>query len=69
MSLPSRTYDRIAPHSGIALRNFIDAGVGVVNSNYRGEIKVLLFNHVADDFLVKVGDEVAQIILERIDTP
>lgn len=34
-----------------------------------GEIKALLFNHSVDGFPVKVGDWVAQIILERIDTP
>ena len=54
---------------GLAIRNFIDVGAGVVDSDYRGEIKVILFNHSAEDFAVQVGDRIAQLILERIETP
>ena len=42
VSLPLGTYARIAPRSGLAIRNFIDVGVGVVYLDYRGEIKVIL---------------------------
>ena len=52
VSLPSRVYARIAPHSVLAIKKFIDMGVGVINSDYRGEIGVVLFNHSAVDFLV-----------------
>ena len=69
VSLPPGTYARIAPRSGLAIRNFIDVGVGVVDSHYRGEIKVVLFNHSAEDFAVLAGDRIAQLILERIETP
>ena len=69
VSLPPGTYARIAPRSGLAIRNFIDVGAGVVDSDYRGEIKVVLFNHSAEDFAVQAGDRIAQLILERIETP
>ena len=69
VSLPPGTYARIAPRSGLAYRHFIDVGAGVVDSDYRGEIKVILFNHSAEDFPVQAGDRIAQLILERIDTP
>ena len=69
VALPAGTYARIAPRSGLAIRNFINVGVGVVDSDYRGEIKVVLFNHSAEDFKVQVGDRIAQLILERIETP
>ena len=69
MSLPPGTYARIAPRSGLVIRNFIDVGAGVVDSDYRGEIKVVLFNHCAEDFVVQAGDRIAQLILERIETP
>ena len=69
VALPSGTYARIAPRSGLAIRNFIDVGAGVVDSDYRGEIKVVLFNHSAEDFAVQAGDRIAQLILERIKTP
>ena len=42
-------------------------GVRVVN--FRGEIKVILFNHYVEDFPVQASDRIAQLILERIDTP
>ena len=62
-------YARIAPRLGLALKAFIDVGAGVVDANYRGEVGVVLFNHGDQDFKVKMGDRVAQLILEKIDTP
>ena len=41
VSPPPGTYARIAPRSGLAIRNFIDVGAGVVDSDYWGEIKVV----------------------------
>ena len=60
---------RIAPRSGLASKNFIDTGAGVIDADYRGQVKVLLFNHAETDFEVKEGDRVAQLIIERIYTP
>lgn len=57
---------RIAPRSGLAAKHFIDTGAGVIDADYRGEVKVLLFNHSDVDFPVKVGDRVAQLVLERV---
>ena len=65
VSLPPGTYARIAPRSGLAIRNFIDVGAGVVDSDYWGEIKVILFNHSAEDFVVQAGDRIAQLILRK----
>ncbi|KAI5820509.1 deoxyuridine 5'-triphosphate nucleotidohydrolase [Pyronema omphalodes] len=69
MAVPAGTYGRIAPRSGLAAKNFIDVGAGVIDADYRGQVKVLLFNHSDVDFEVKEGDRVAQLILERIYTP
>ena len=69
MSLPPGTYARIAPRLGIAIRNFIDVRAAIVDSDYQGEIKVVFFNHSIEDFVVQVGDLIAQLILERIETP
>ena len=44
-------------------------GAGVIDADYRGQVKVLLFNHGEKDFEVKEGDRVAQLVLERIYTP
>ena len=51
MDLPPSCYDRIAPRSGLALKKFIDVGAGVIDSDYRGEIGVILFNFGNEDFM------------------
>ena len=40
-----------------------------MDSDYRGEIKVLLFNHSPEDYPIKAGDRVAQLICEKITIP
>ena len=50
---PPNTYGRIAPRSGLAWKNSINVGAGVIDEDYRGEICVILFNHGDDDLLVK----------------
>eukprot|EP01032_Pedospumella_encystans_P024329 gene24329-27522_t len=66
ISIPEGTYARVAPRSGLAVKNFIDVGAGVVDYDYRGNVGVVLFNHADEDFTVQKGDRVAQLILERI---
>ena len=55
-SLPLGTYAQIAPRSELATKNFIDIGVGVVDSDYWCKIKVVLFSHSAKDFVMEAGD-------------
>ena len=69
LAFPTGLYARIAPRSGLALKKFIDVGAGVVDADYRGEVGVVLFNHGDHDFEVKMGDRIAQLILEKISTP
>ena len=69
ISLPPDCYGRIAPRSGIALKKFIDVGAGVIDSDYRGEIGVVLFNFGSENFVVNMGDTIAQLIFEKIKTP
>lgn len=64
--IPTDCYARIAPRSGLAFKNGIDIFAGVVDSDYRGEIKVIMMNNGESDFEVKIGDRIAQIIFERI---
>ena len=66
IAVPEGTYGRIAPRSGLAWKNSLDVGAGVVDGDYRGPVGVLLFNHSDVDHAVKAGDRVAQLILERI---
>ena len=69
VELPEGCYGRIAPRSGLALKHFIDVGAGVIDRDYRGNIGILLFNFGKTKFVIKKGDRVAQIILEKICNP
>jgi len=66
ISIPEGYYGRIAPRSGLAYKNGIDVLAGVIDSDYRGDIGVILFNTDHNlDFEVNVGDRIAQIIIEK----
>ena len=63
--IPNGTYLRIAPRSGLAAKHGIDVLAGVVDSDYRGEIKVILVNFAREPFAVMPGERIAQAILEQ----
>lgn len=67
--LPEGVYGRVAPRSGLAVKHGIQVGAGVVDPDYTGEVKVVLFNHGDGEFVVKEGDRIAQLVLERCETP
>jgi dUTP pyrophosphatase len=67
--IPDGCYGRVAPRSGLAVKHCIQVGAGVIDPDYTGEIKVVLFNHGTEDFEIKKGDRIAQLILERCETP
>lgn len=69
IAVPEDCYARIAPRSGLAVKNGIQTGAGVVDSDYRGEVRVLLFNQGDKEFQISVGDRIAQMVLERVYTP
>ena len=66
MTVPPGTYGRIAPRSGLALKHSIDIDAGVINEDYTGPVGILMINHGTQDFIIKTGDRIAQLILERI---
>jgi len=56
---------QIRPRSGLAAKNNISVlnTPGTIDSDYRGEIKIILFNHGNDDFIIKNNDRIAQMVL------
>lgn len=68
MALDEGFYGRISPRSGLASKGK-DIGGGIIDSGYRGEIKVILINHSEDHFHVHKGDRIAQIIIQRHESP
>jgi deoxyuridine 5'-triphosphate nucleotidohydrolase len=68
-AFPSDCYLRVAPRSGISARYGVSTLAGVVDSNYRGNVSIVLVNHSAEPFVVRTGDRIAQVIFERIYEP
>lgn len=69
MAMPEGHYGRIAPRSGLAARKFIDVGGGVIDADYRGEIRIILFNFGQESFRINRGAKIAQLICEKISHP
>jgi len=67
--MPNGVYGRVAPRSGLAVKHGIQVGAGVIDPDYTGEVKVVLFNHGDKVFEVKKGERIAQLILEKCETP
>ena len=59
---------QIRPRSGLAIKNNISVlnTPGTIDSDYRGEIKVIIYNHGEKDFIINNGDRIAQMILAPV---
>eukprot|EP01120_Amphizonella_sp_Union-15-10_P000134 TRINITY_DN10163_c0_g1_i2.p1 TRINITY_DN10163_c0_g1~~TRINITY_DN10163_c0_g1_i2.p1 ORF type:complete len:133 (-),score=34.83 TRINITY_DN10163_c0_g1_i2:3-401(-) len=68
LEIPEGHYGRIASRSSLALKH-LNVGGGVIDSDYRGNLGVILFNHGDKPFTISRGDRIAQLILEKISTP
>ena len=64
LEIPTGHYGRIAPRSGLAFKNGIDVMAGVIDEDYRGELGILLINLGKTEKEIKIGDKIAQIIIE-----
>ena len=68
LALPDGHVGLIWPRSGMAVKHGIDCGAGVIDSQYRGEVKVLLFNHSDREYFIKQGDRIAQLLVQKVET-
>ena len=68
IELPVQTFGHILPRSGLALKNGIHIGAGVVDQDYRGNVGVLLFNLGAEPFIIKKGERIAQMVVKRYES-
>jgi dUTP pyrophosphatase len=68
VAFPKEYEIQIRPRSGLAAKNNISVlnTPGTIDSDYRGEIKIILFNHGNEDFIIKNKDRVAQMVLTPI---
>ena len=67
MSIPNGYYGDIRPRSGLAVKYGINTLAGVIDSGYRGEIKVCLINHGECPITFNVGDRIAQLLIKPVD--
>ena len=68
IAIPKGYYGRIAPRSGLSRKKHTDIGAGVIDSDYRGEIGIVMFNHSNENLEINIHDRVAQLIIEKINT-
>ena len=68
IAIPDNTEIQIRPRSGLAAKNNISVlnTPGTIDSDYRGELKVILFNHGDEEFIVNNEDRIAQMVLVPI---
>ena len=69
VAIPPGFYGRVAPRSGLAVRNGLDVLAGVIDSDYRGEICVVLYNTGDEPINLPAGSKICQLIIEQIITP
>ncbi len=67
-ALPPGYEGQVRPRSGLALRNGITClnSPGTVDADYRGEVKVILINLGAEDFHIRRGDRIAQLVVAPV---
>ena len=69
VALPMGYYGRVAGRSSLAFKHGITAFEGTIDSDYRGEIKVKLFNHSKENYTIKKGHRIAQLIIQSYMAP
>lgn len=69
VAIPPGFYGRVAPRSGLASKSGLDVLAGVIDSDYRGEIRCLLYNTGDDPIHLPAGSKFCQLIIEQIITP
>jgi dUTP pyrophosphatase len=67
-TVPYGTYGHIAPRSGLSCKGTM-VGAGIIDSDYTGEVKVLLFNMNNEKLTIKKHERIAQLIVKKIDLP
>lgn len=67
MEIPCGYEVQVRPRSGIAFKHDVVAVLGTIDSDYRGEIGIKLFNFGDKDFVVQNGERVGQIVVNKVE--
>jgi len=66
IEIPSGHVGLVWPRSGLAVRHGLDTLAGVIDSDYRGEVKVVLVNHGTEPVAIAKGDRIAQLVVQPV---
>ena len=69
LAIPKGHVGQIWPRSGLAVKFFIDTGAGIIDSDFSGPLKVLLFNFAQKDLKIDAGDRIAQLLVIPVAYP
>jgi dUTP pyrophosphatase len=71
LAIPGGYAGFVQPRSGLAFKHGIMVvnSPGLIDAGYRGEVRVSLYNSGSDSFLVKVGERIAQLVVQRVEEP
>jgi dUTP pyrophosphatase len=67
VEIPPGHVGLVWPRSGLAVRHGIDTLAGVIDSDYRGELRVVLLNHGRQPYAIAAGDRIAQLLVQRVE--
>ena len=67
VEIPPGHVGLVWPRSGLAVRHGLDTLAGVIDSDYRGEVRVVLVNHGPDPVTLARGDRIAQLLVQRVE--
>jgi dUTP pyrophosphatase len=67
VEIPAGCVGLVWPRSGLAVRHGIDTLAGVIDSDYRGEVRVVLVNHGDAEFRIEPGDRIGQLLVHRVE--
>ena len=68
IQLPAGYEAQIRPRSGLVIKNGISLvnSPGTIDSDYRGEVKIIMINHGSEDFVIHRGDRIAQMVIAPV---
>ena len=67
VEIPAGHVGLVWPRSGLAVRHGIDTLAGVIDSDYRGEVRVVLVNHGEAEFRIEPGDRIGQLLVQKVE--
>jgi dUTP pyrophosphatase len=67
VEIPAGYAGLVWPRSGLAVRHGIDTLAGVIDSDYRGELRVVLVNHGQEPVRIEPGDRIAQLVMQKVE--